>query len=549
MDGTSSPSLSSFASGPKRCPMKAPPSFLMQEATSLHRQGQLVDAAARYEQVLAREKKNTDALFLLATLHCQQGHLNEGIETARKALKIDAKYAPAHNLIGVAQQQLGRTELALNSFDRAVAADPNFAEAWFNRALALLTAGRRAHAIESFDRSLALDPDHALARHGRGTALMLEDRNDAALADFTAAIALDPNLPQALANRGHLLNRLGRFEEAFADLDRALALAPGDDDVRYYAALVQLLHGRWREGFARYDARLTARSLDTTRTFVPPAYPRWSGEPPDGSLLVLLTEQGRGEVIQFARFATELSKAGHRVAIATQPAHASMFASIAGIERVIVDTDELAALAPLRWQLLVSVPGCVGVTPDTIPAAVPYVAADPVRRAAWQKRLGGGFKIGISWQGSPTFVHDRGRSIPLAAFAPLADVPDVRLISLQKRPGAEQIASVPFRGRIEQVLDVSDTSDAAFLDTVALVDTLDLVVTSDSMNAHLAGALAKPTFIALRKVCDWRWLTEREDCPWYPSARLFRQTTDGDWQDVFRRIAVAASEAAGWSAK
>jgi hypothetical protein len=226
-----------------------------------------------------------------------------------------------------------------------------------------------------------------------------------------------------------------------------------------------------------------------------------------------------------------------------------MFAGIAGIERVIVDTDELASIAPLRWQMLASVPGVLGITPETIPAAVPYLAADLERRATWQKRLGGGFKIGISWQGNPTFVHDRGRSIPLAAFAPLADVPEVRLISLQKRPGAEQIATVPFRGRIEQVLDVSDTGDAAFLDTTALIDTLDLVVTSDSMNAHLAGALGKPTFVALRKIPNWRWLTGREDCPWYPSVRLFRQTADGDWQDVFRRIAVAASEAAGWSAK
>jgi tetratricopeptide (TPR) repeat protein len=529
--------------------MKAPPSFLMQEATSLHRQGQLAEAAARYEEVLAHEKRNTDALFLLATVHCQQGRLSDGIEAARKAIRIDPKYAPAYNLMGVAQQELGRSELALNSFDRAVAADPKFAEAWFNRALHLLTLGRRAHAIESFDRSVVLNPDHALARHGRGTALMLEDRNEAALADLTAAVALDPSLPQALANRGYLLNRIGRFEEATADLERALALAPHDDEVRYHAALVELLHGRWREGFARYDARLRAQSLDATRTFVPPPYPRWNGEPPDGNPLVLLTEQGRGDAIQFVRFAMELSNAGHRVAIATQPAYASMFSNIAGIERIIVDMDELASLAPLRWQMLASVPGCLGITPESIPASVPYITPDPARRAAWQKKLGGGFKIGISWQGSPTFVHDRGRSIPLAVFAPLADVPDIRLISLQKRPGAEQIAVVPFRGRIEQVLDASDTGDAAFLDTSALVDTLDLVVTSDSMNAHLAGALGKPTFIALRKSPDWRWLLGREDCPWYPSARLFRQTTDGDWQDVFRRIAVAASEAAGWSAK
>jgi len=529
--------------------MKAPPSFLMQEAVALHRDGQLAAAAAGYEEVLVREKKNTDAMFLLATVQCQQGLLSDGIETARRAIKIYPKHAAAHNLIGVAQLQLGRNELALNSFDRAVAADPAFAEAWFNRALHLLTLGRRVHAIESFDRSIALNPDHALARHGRGTALMLEDRNELALTDLTAAVTLDPNLAQSLANRGYLFNRLGRFDEAFTDLGRALSLAPQDDDVRYHAALVELLHGRWREGFAHYDARLTARTLDPTRTFVPPPYPRWNGEPPDGGLLVLMTEQGRGDAIQFARFVTELSKVGHRVAIATRPDYASMFTSIAGTERVIVDVDELGALTPLRWQMLASVPGCLGITPQTVPATVPYLTSDPQRRGAWQKRLGGGFKIGISWQGNPRFVHDRGRSIPLAAFAPLADVPDVRLISLQKRPGAEQIASVQFRGRIEQVLDASDTGDAAFVETAALIDALDLVVTSDSMNAHLAGALGKPTFVALRKIPNWRWLLGREDCPWYPTARLFRQTEDGDWRDPFRRIAVAASEAAGWSAK
>jgi tetratricopeptide (TPR) repeat protein len=521
----------------------------MQEATLLHQQGQLSEAAVRYAQVLAQEKKNADAHFLLATIHCQQGRLTDGIELARKAIKIEPKYAAAHNLIAMAQQRLGRTELALNSFDRAVAANPRFAEAWFNRALTLLSLGRRPQAIESFDRALALDPDHAQARHGRGTALMLEDRNAPALADFDAAVALDPRLAHAFANRGYLLNRLGRFDEAFADLARALELAPGDDDVRYHAALVELLHGRWREGWAHYDARLTARSLDTTRTFIAPAYPRWQGEPLNGDLLVLFTEQGRGDVIQFARFASALAKAGNRIAIATQPAYASMFASVGGIERVILDSNELAAMGPLRWQMLVSVPGVLGITPETIPATVPYLAADPQRTAAWRARLGPGFKIGISWQGSPGFIHDKGRSIPLAAFAPLAGLPGVRLISLQKRPGVEQIHGVPFRERIEQVLDPSDTGETAFLDTAALVANLDLVVASDSMNAHLAGALARPTFVALRKVPDWRWLLGRDDCPWYPTARLFRQTTDGDWGEVFARVAVAASEAAGWSAK
>jgi hypothetical protein len=311
---------------------------------------------------------------------------------------------------------------------------------------------------------------------------------------------------------------------------------------------VQLLHGQWGEGWSNFESRLTAPSLDSARTFIPPPYPRWRGEPPDGGLLVLFTEQGRGDVIQFARFATVLAAAGYRVAIATQPAYASIFTDFAGVERVVTDLDQLPARVPLRWQMLVSVTGLLGVTPDTLPASVPYLVPDRERVDAWRARLGPGRKVGLSWQGSPTFVHDKGRSIPLAAFAPLAEIPDIRLISLQKRPGAEQIAEVPFGARIEQVLDASDTGEEAFRDTAALAASLDLIVASDSMNAHLAGALARPTCVALRRVPDWRWLLGRDDCPWYPTIRLFRQTAEGDWQDVFGRIATAIRAEAGRSA-
>jgi tetratricopeptide (TPR) repeat protein len=517
-------------------------SFLMQEASLLHQRGELAEAALRYERVLAAEKRNLNALYFLATIRCQQGALDEGIELARKALKIEPKLGPAHNLIGMAQQQRGKNELALSHYDRAVGANRDLFEAWLNRARLQVTLGRRKEAIESFDRAVALRPDHALARLGRGTALMIGDRDADALRDFDAAVAAEPGLAPALANRGYLLNRLGRFEEAFADLTRAVALAPDDDDVRYHASLVELLHGRWREGFPKYESRLTAPSLDYSRKFIAPSCPRWNGEPPGDYLLVLFTEQGRGDVVQFARFATVLARKGYRVAIATQPAYASMLEGVGGIAEIITDTRVLPELGPQRWQMLMSVPGVLGVTPAAVPAVVPYLGPAAQHRAAWRERLGDGFKVGISWQGSPAFVHDKGRSIPLGAFAPLAEIPDIRLISLQKRPGAEQVGGAPFGTRIETLLDPSDMSDEAFSDTSAVIANLDLVVASDSMIAHLAGALGRPAFVALRQIPDWRWLLGRDDCPWYPASRLFRQTTDGDWQTVFGRIATAVRE-------
>jgi tetratricopeptide (TPR) repeat protein len=517
-------------------------SFLMQEATLLHQRGDLVEAALRYERVLVTEKRNLNALYFLATIRCQQGALDDGIELARKALKIEPKLGPAHNLIGIAQQQRGKSELALSHFDRAVAANCDLFEAWLNRAHLQVALSRRRQAIESFDRAIALRPDHALARFGRGTALMIADRDADALKDFDAALAADPKLAPALANRGYLLNRLGRFEEAFADLARAAALAGDDDDVRYHASLVELLHGRWREGFPKYESRLSAPSLDGSRKFIAPASPRWNGEPPGDYLLVLFTEQGRGDVIQFARFATVLAEQGYRVAIATQPGYASMLEGVVGIERIITDTCVLPQLGPQRWRMLMSVPGVLGVTPDTIPAGVPYLGPPAQPLAAWRERLGPGFKVGIAWQGSPTFVHDKGRSIPLCAFTPLAEIPAIRLISLQKRPGAEQITGAPLGTQIETPLDASDVSDKAFCDTSAVIANLDLVVASDSMIAHLAGALGRPAFVALRQIPDWRWLLGRDDCPWYPAMRLFRQTTDGDWQPVFTQIAAAVRE-------
>jgi tetratricopeptide (TPR) repeat protein len=516
----------------------------MQEAQLLHREGKLADAAARYEQILQSDRKNLPALFGLATVRCQQGRLEDGIEIARRLVKAEPKYAAAHNLIGLAQQRLGRHEVALNQFDRAVAADPKFADGWINRGNVLQGLGRFPQAIESFGRAVALDPHSTSALYARGLAQLLADRDEDALADLSAAISANPSFAMALVNRGFVFNRLARFDEAFADIDRALALAPDNADVRYHAALVQLLHAKWQEGWRNFEARLTAPSLNSARMFVPPPFPRWRGEAPDDHWLVLFTEQGRGDVIQFARFATERARAGYRVAIATQPAYASMFAGVAGIERVITDVAELATLGTLRWDMLVSIAGALGVTPENTPADVPYIEPDAARLAAWGARLGPGLKVGISWQGSPGYVHDKGRSIPLAAFASLAAIPGVRLISLQKRPGVEQIDAVPFGAQIEQVLDVADTGDGAFLDTAALTASLDLIVSSDSMNAHLAGALGRPAFIALRRVPDWRWLTDREDCPWYPTARLFRQTSEGDWAGVFARIAEAVAQAA-----
>jgi hypothetical protein len=277
---------------------------------------------------------------------------------------------------------------------------------------------------------------------------------------------------------------------------------------------------------------------------LPHSLPRWTGEPLEGRSLLLFAEHGLGDALQFVRYARMLKERGARVVLAFPAALGRLLAPNSG--RTRPDWDDLFILGSAEdlprcdfYLPLLSAPGAFGTTASTIPCEVPYLSADPKLTDQWREQLAGtgGFKIGIVWQGSRDYPLDRQRSIPLAQFAALASLPGVRLISLQKGFGSEQVATVGF-----PVLDLSGRLDEAagpFMDTAAVIRSLDLVVSPDSAIAHLAGALGAPVWLALSRSSDWRWLVERHDSPWYPTTRLFRQTSSGGWPDVFDRIANA----------
>ena len=255
--------------------------------------------------------------------------------------------------------------------------------------------------------------------------------------------------------------------------------------------------------------------------------------------LVVMTEQGMGDTIHFCRFAPILAELGFDVTILTDPPLARLLSTLRGV-RIATSTAELDQESrPMRWVPLMSVPGILGIKPTAIPAKVPYLSAEPDRVASWADRLGAdGFKIGICWKsGNPRDRITRHRDIPFETYAPLAEIPGVRLIGLQLGPGVRQIGQVSFHHRIE---DMSQ-SLRDWADTAALMMNLDVVVTCDTSVPHLAGALARSTFVALPSIACWRWQLDRDDSPWYPTMRLFRQTTNGDWSDVFARIAVAVA--------
>jgi tetratricopeptide (TPR) repeat protein len=470
------------------------------------------------------------------------GRLEEAIASYDRALALRADLTAAHANRGNALAALGRHQAAVDSFDRALASKPDFPELHLNRGNSLTRLGRHEQALASYDRALAISPDMAEAEFGRGIVFRDQTRFEDAVRCFDRAIELNRNdAVRGLfhSHRAEALNLLGRFQEAFADVSRCLEVAPNDDEALYAVSLIELLHGRWREAWPRYERRI-ALKIGIPEGYSPPPWSAWRGERLRDELLVLRGEQGLGDHLLFSCFGAHLAKLGYRVALWTKPSLEPLLRTVPGVERVVSDIAALEGTSGLRWTSMMSVPGILDVTPETVPRSGPFLTADPDRVAAWRQHLGGrGFKIGIAWQNAGASHLDKLRSIPLREFAALSDIPGVRLISLQKGHGVEEIEAVGFGDRLETLGDSFDAGGGAFLDTAAVMMNLDLIVTPCNAIAHLAGALGRPTFVALMHVPEWRWLLDRDDSPWYPATRLFRQSRAGDWPDVFARIADA----------
>ncbi len=527
---------------------------LLQQGLFHHRQGQLEQAMERYVEVLQSDPENADALYYVAVVACQGGEYEEGIKLARRAISIGPPQARLHNLLGQALYRQGERLEAIKNYDRAIALDPNFADAHGNRANVLADAGFPDEALKSFDRALALKPDSAIDWLNRGALLQALGRHQEALASFQKAVTSAPDLAEAQVNRGNALKDLGqfdagagkpdstRFDEADAAYSEAIKIDPKFDAAFLGRGLLRLLRGDWERGFADYDHRSNVGEP----AYIPLPDPLWDGEKRAGERIVLVSEQGLGDTIQFCRFAPLLAARGFDVTLLVRKA---MVPLLSGLPRVTIatDVDELAKdKRPRRWLPLLSLPGVLGIRPSSVPAAVPYLAAQPARVKAWRAKLGtGGFKVGINWgPGHSNYNSTAKRDIPLAQFAPLLGLPGVQLISLQKGPAAMQIAEVPFGDRIMTLAADPDADANFFLDTAAVMMNLDLVVTCDTSVTHLAGALARPVFTAVPVIGDWRWLLGRDDSPWYPTLRLFRQEADGRWEPVFARVADAVRDMA-----
>lgn len=487
-----------------------------------HRAGRFADAEYLYRQVLAAAPRHAEALHALGALALQADHPQDAEALIGQALAIRPsatfQITRAHALLA-----LRRPTDAEACARTALKSRPRSAPALQVLGHALMDAGRADAAERAYREALRLAPDLPDIKNNLGTALRQAGR----LTEAVQVLRQAPADPDTLVNLSSVQKELGDMVAAEATLRRALTMAPDNPVLLYNWSLLLLLTGREPEAWPAWEMRFRAGAT-LARAF---PQPQWSGDALAGRRLLVHSEQGLGDIIQFARY---LPAIAGDVVFEAPPRLIRLLSSCPGMPPMIptgADPGRFDVVAPLM-----SLPGRMRIPPPT----APYLSAEPDRVAAWRARLPAeGLRIAIAWQGNAERHEDRGRSIDLARFAPLAAVQGVRLISLQVGQGSEQIGQVPFA---VTTLPGLDEGDDAFLDTAAVMAAVDLVVTSDTSIAHLAGALGRPTWVALRKVPDWRWRLDRADSPWYPSMRLFRQTTDGDWAPVFQAIAQAAEE-------
>jgi tetratricopeptide (TPR) repeat protein len=531
--------------------------------------GQALKAAGRLDAAIGAHREAIRLQPATAGFHYNAGNALLAAGRAEQAaacfshaIRLRPGWADAHNNLGHALGRQGRAEAALAAFREAAALAPHTPEFRFNIAETAASLNRHEDAIAAYAETLRLASGHTLARFGLARSLTAIGRFDTVVACWEAAANADPTDAEAINQLTTALARVGRLRDAEHQARRFLALRPDWPgasnnlanvlemqgqiaaaiplyrqalalDPEFAAASFGLSTALFRAGdfpaaWRAYEARWTAHSM--TRRF---ATPHWTGEPLGDQTLLLHWEQGLGDSAFLARF-IPLAAQRARVIVLVQPPLRRLFATLPGVEAVF---DDEAALPPWHAHCpLGSLPAALGITRDSIPAKIPYFHADPAATASWRARLAAlpGRRVGLVWAGNPGFTGDNLRSLPPGALAPLIGVPGISFVSLQK--GAAEPAPAGLLAA-DWSAELSD-----FADTGALMTALDLILTVDTSSAHVAGALARPTWLMNRFNTDWRWTEEGGAQMWYPTVRQFRQPRPADWGPVLAAVRAALSE-------
>jgi len=477
------------------------------------------DLERNCREILGKNPGDPAGLNLVAILARRQGRIDDALRITAHAIRLHPHIAEFHANLGEFSRHANLMDQSISAFERAIQLKPE--EPTFHNGLGTVLAENRMYekAVARYRRAIELKPDYADAWNNLGGTLRELDRLSEAESAIGRAIQIEPNLASAHSNLAIVLMDQQRFIEAIESFHRAIAARPDYREAHHNLGMLHLLLGDFQRGWEEYQWRpITPLQI---------RQPTWRGEDLRGKTIFLHAEQGIGDTIQFARFIPILQEKGAHVLIGCHPELSGL---VGGLAQIVHRGDRFP---PFDFYCpLLNVPMVLGTNVNNIPARIPYLKADEERSKLWRERLGprkGNLRVGLAWAGSPKHADDARRSIALEKFAPVLANPNIEFISLQVGPAGARAAQ---HGMVDFTSELRD-----FSDTAALVDQLDLVVTVDTAVAHLAGAMAKPTWVLLAKTPDWRWLLGRADSPWYPGLRLFRQERRGDWDAVIEAIA------------
>jgi tetratricopeptide (TPR) repeat protein len=497
--------------------------------------GNFEEASTQFQKAITLRAKWDDAHFLLGCAFHEWGKQKPAIRAYLEAVRLNPNLEAAFRHLGLAFHQVGNLKKSAANYEQALNLQPNQPAVVTNLGVVYQRLRKTDRAADCYRRALAGDPSYAPAHYNLGTLRLNQAKLEEAEEHFNHALAYNPKHLNALGNLGRTHQRLGHPDKAIALYDKALSMNADQPVIRVNRATALLSKGDWEAGWQEYEWRF--RLPDRQRIYPHRlAGPRWQGGPFKSKTLLVHSEQGIGDALQFARFLPMVKSLGGRVVFEVRASLTALLETIEGVDEIVT----LSADTPPQIDYdahvpLCSLAGIFNTQPDTIPNHVPYLSADPHKVAVWQKRIKqDDIHVGIVWAGNDTYPE---RSCLLGDMAPLMDVKNVEWIGLQKGPAALQATG----SQRPDGFEVENWGEAfeEFSDTAAAVATLDLVISIDTSVAHLAGAMGKPVWVMLPAVADWRWLRDREDSPWYPTMRLFRQKRLGDWSEVIHRIADA----------
>ena len=509
---------------------------LLRRALRAHEHGDSEKAQRFYTAVLERAPANFDALHGLGLIHYEYGQLDTALLLLQEALKADLDRAEGFSSLGLVFHGLRQFERALTSYNAGLRIAPDNCELLNRRGVALLELGRAPEALADFDRVLAAEADHFEALGNRGNALLKLNRVGDALAAYDLALRVAPENVQLLTNRAVALRRLDRPHEALSSARQALERAPDFAQAQFTEAVARLSlgdFGAWKA----YEARWKVGLLASQRRHF--SVPLWLGkETLEGRTILLHAEQGSGDTLQLARYVPLVARRGARVILEVQRELVRLLSDLSGVDAVIARGETLPPF-DLHCPLF-SLPLAFGTVESTIPAYVPYIAS-PANDAwpddawpddTWQRSPSSGSLIGLVWSGGRVHDNDANRSLRFETLLPLLDMPDVSFVSLQHDVREGDVSLLDAQANVVQF----DKKFQDFADTAAAIASLDAVIAVDTAVAHLAGAMGKPLFLLLPFAADFRWLRDRPDTPWYPTARLYRQPAFGEWKSVIEAL-------------